>query len=1251
MHFFSSRTLPEDESQVLGDQLEHEWNKELEKVRQAKKANKTYKPSLLKANMRAFGPKFALLGFYCAWEECILRIMQPLFMSWFVLYFASEDSDISLGQAYGYGAGIVAMSALYTFTHHQYFFGVMHTGMKLRVAHCSFIYRKALRLSNKALGQSNIGQMVNLLSNDVNKFDMATFFIHYLWCGPLQFIIVMYLTWQAIGNATFVGGALIILFVPLQSWIGRKFSQLRQQTAKATDKRIRLMSEIIQGIKVIKMYAWEASFAKLVQDARQAEIKVITKTCLLKAFNMCFFFTSSKIVMVLIVLTFVYMGEVLTAQKAFLTLALYNIVRLSMTLFFPNGIQMTSEALISMKRIENFLLLEEITEKDQEVIEETFHHEGRITVTNLTGRWNDQSKGPTLEDISFEAAPGQLTAIVGPVGSGKGSILQAVLGEMPISSGKVSVKGILSYASQEPWVFSGTLRQNVLFGQAYNADKYWSVLKACALDHDVAKFEYGDLTLVGERGVSLSGGQKARVNLARAIYRDADVYLLDDPLSAVDAHVGRHLFEDCIKTYLRSKVVILVTHQIQYLKEADNILVLHQGKITHQGSYETILDTCEDISTFLTHGTEENEDAMDKAGKDDSKTEMSSKLLNPDLAPKEQQEMAKIGTVSKDVYIDYVKSGANIFTGLVLFVASIGTHACATGSDLWISKWTNDEDLQLDELHHHQNDSSSLNLEYKYIQETNQYNMMVYGILVLSLIFLCATMVVQYFLICMQASKTLHKNMFEKLLKAQSLFFDTNPNGRILNRFSKDMGCIDEVLPSSILDVKWIFLNITCVFILVCYIRPVVIIPSLVVFVIFYFLRRFYLKTSRSVKRLEGITKSPMFSQLSASLNGLTSIRAFRAQDLMVNEFDYHQDIHSSAWFASIATTRWLGVYLDWIVVFYLICIVLSFLLMPSNVLGGDVGVAITSCIFLTGSLQYGMRQSAEAENLMTSVERVMEYGELASESEDSQKPDSNDAQFTQGHVSFNNVSLRYSEDSQLILKKVTFEAQPRDKVGIVGRTGAGKSSLIAALFRLTEPCSGHINIDHFNILEMSLLDLRQQISIIPQDPILFSSSLRKNLDPFDKHSDADIWTAIDQAHLSEAVQALKEGLETPMSEGGSNFSVGQRQLVCLARAILRRNKILVLDEATANVDPKTDATIQATIRTQFKDCTVFTVAHRLHTVMDSDKILVLDDGRVVEFDAPWKLLQDPQGHLSQLVEQTGSRAKKNLLDIANKRK
>jgi ATP-binding cassette subfamily C (CFTR/MRP) protein 4 len=456
------------------------------------------------------------------------------------------------------------------------------------------------------------------------------------------------------------------------------------------------------------------------------------------------------------------------------------------------------------------------------------------------------------------------------------------------------------------------------------------------------------------------------------------------------------------------------------------------------------------------------------------------------------------------------------------------------------------------------------------------------------------------------------------------------------------MGSMDELLPPAFFDVLtvssiWqldhvhflmsqIGLNIVGILAVIFAVRPWVILPTVILGVLFVFLRRFYMASARDIKRIEGIAKSPVFSQLSTSLHGLTTIRAFAAQPLLRAEFDRLQDLHTSAWFAFISATRWFGVWLDWIVVVYLGLVVYSFLLLGDTLPGGEVGLAISSCIMLTGMLQWGVRQSAEVENLMTSVERVMEYSRLEPEAAPT-KPDKRPlADWPEsGQLEFTDVALRYAEEEKDVLRGLTFKTEPREKVGIVGRTGAGKSSLVAALFRLAEP-RGSITIDGVEVLEMGLEDLRAKISIIPQDPLVFTGTMRRNLDPFSEHGDEALWRVLQEVHLADAVRDLKDGLATEMSEGGSNLSVGQRQLLCLARAVLRRNRILVMDEATANVDPRTDALIQEQIREKFRDCTVLTIAHRLHTIMDCDRILVLSDGQVAEFGRPYELLCERWG-------------------------
>merc|ERR1719357_1721102 len=527
------------------------------------------------------------------------------------------------------------------------------------------------------------------------------------------------------------------------------------------------------------------------------------------------------------------------------------------------------------------------------------------------------------------------------------------------------------------------------------------------------------------------------------------------------------------------------------------------------------------------------------------------------------------------------------------------------------------------------------------------FNLGIYGAIVGALCVISMVRTIYFFVICMKSSVKLHDKMFESIIRAPCRFFDTNPVGRILNRFSKDMGSMDELLPPAFFDVLTIGLNILGILAVILAVRPWVILPTLVLSVVFVLLRRFYMASARDIKRLEGVAKSPVFSQLSTSLHGLTTIRAFSAQPLLRAEFDRIQDLHTSGWFTFISATRWFGLWLDWIVVVYLACVVYSFLVFGDDLLGGDVGLAVSSCIMLTGMLQWGVRQSAEVENLMTSVERVAEYTHLQGEQQPdkpSNKPPKGWPK--EGRVEFSDIELRYAPEEKDVLRNLSFKTEPREKVGIVGRTGAGKSSLVAALFRLAEP-RGRILIDGVDVLKIGLKDLRAKISIIPQDPLVFTGTLRRNLDPFSEHDDAALWRVLEEVHLADAVRDLKEGLSTEMSEGGSNLSVGQRQLLCLARAVLRRNRVLVLDEATANVDPRTDALIQEQIREKFRDCTVLTIAHRLHTLMDCDRILVLSDGQVAEFGRPYELLCKGDGVLAELAAQTGEASKERLLEIA----
>ncbi|XP_036105449.1 multidrug resistance-associated protein 4 isoform X2 [Molossus molossus] len=1204
--------LPEDRSKHLGEQLQSYWDKE---VLRAERDSR--KPSLTKAIIKCYWKSYVVLGLFTLIEEGA-RAIQPLFLGKIINYFENYDptDSVALQEAYIYATVLTTCTLVLAILHHLYFYHVQCAGMRLRVAMCHMIYRKALRLSNVAMGKTTTGQIVNLLSNDVNKFDQVTVFLHFLWAGPMQAIAVTALLWMEIGISCLAGMVVLVILLPLQSCIGKLFSSLRSKTATFTDARIRTMNEVITGIRIIKMYAWEKPFADLITNLRRKEISKILRSSYLRGMNLASFFVASKIIVYVTFTTYVLLGKVITASRVFVAVTLYGAVRLTVTLFFPSAIEKVSEAVVSIRRIKNFLLLDEIKRCSPEL-----PADGKtiVQVQDLTTFWDKVSETPTLQDLSFTVRPGELLAVVGPVGAGKSSLLSAVLGELSPSQGLVTVHGRIAYVAQQPWVFSGTVRSNILFGKKYEKERYEKVIKACALTKDLELLEDGDLTVIGDRGTTLSGGQKARVNLARAVYQDADIYLLDDPLSAVDAEVGRHLFQLCICQTLYEKITVLVTHQLQYLKAASQILILKDGKMVQKGTYTEFLKSGVDFGSLLKKENEEAEQASTSGSptlrqrtfsESSVWSQQSSRPSLKDGAPESQatenvqvtvsEESRSAGKVGFKAYKNYFTAGAHWVVIILLILVNIVAQVAYVLQDWWLSYWANEQRALNVTANGKGNVTAKLDL--------NWYLGIYSGLTAATVIFgIVRSLLVFHVLV--NSSQSLHNKMFESILKAPVLFFDRNPIGRILNRFSKDIGHMDDLLPLTFLDFIQTFLQVIGVVGVAVAVIPWIAIPLVLLGILFFVLRSYFLETSRDVKRLESTTRSPVFSHLSASLQGLWTIRAYKTEERFQELFDAHQDLHSA---------------LD----------------------AGQVGLALSYALTLMGMFQWCVRQSAEVENMMISVERVMEYTDLEKEAPWEYKKRPPPTWPHEGVIVFDNVNFTYSLDGPLVLKHLTALIKSREKVGIVGRTGAGKSSLISALFRLSEP-EGKIWIDKILTTEIGLHDLRKKMSIIPQDPVLFTGTMRKNLDPFNEHTDEELWNALTEVQLKEAIEDLPGKMDTELAESGSNFSVGQRQLVCLARALLRKNRILIIDEATANVDLRTDELIQKKIREKFAQCTVLTIAHRLNTIIDSDKIMVLDSGRLKEYDEPYVLLQNKESLFYKMVQQLGKAEAAALTETA----
>ncbi|KAF4519663.1 hypothetical protein B566_EDAN005000 [Ephemera danica] len=1021
-----------------------------------------------------------------------------------LLAYYTPGSTMTLEEATWNAIAVAALSLIAVIFVHPYIFGLMHLGMKVRVACCSLMYP-------------------------------------------------------------------------------RKSAQFRFKTAKRTDERVRLMNEIISGIQVIKMYAWEHAFTKLVAFARKIEIQVIRMSTYIRGINLSFMMITTRIAIYMSMVAYVLMGNQITAEKVFVMTSYYGIIRHSMTIMFPQAITQLSELIVTVKRIQTFLLLEEVS-KDvisyqgpranmgplitrtsrRNSLEQprndalprntmilnanNFSHDFRgpgVSIQNATAHWSRETGDPTLNDVTITLRSGELVVVIGTVGAGKTSLIQAVLGELPLITGSRKVK-------------------------------------ACALERDLSLMPNGDLTLVGERGVTLSGGQRARVSLARAVYKEAHIYLLDDPLSAVDAHVARHLVEECITGLLRTKCG-RVEMEGSY-EELQNELGLHLSELLSDEGDEEVLFARNNSSIRI----------REIVRQISTKPEVEEKAKVSETAAQPVAETRTLGSVSGRVYAQYLKSTGSYCRVVVMLSFFLLAQLAGNGTDFWESRNpvpANANKSDVYTLTDPTSEDTSLSL-------STQTCIIVHTTLILILVIATLSRSFMFTNTAMSASSQLHDSMF-----------------------------------------RAIFLSLCGVTIVVAIINYWMLIPTLVIVILFYFIRRVYLSTSRSVKRMEGVTKSPIYTHISASLQGLATIRAFEAQPILETQFDNHVDFNSSAWYLFISISRSFGYWLDMICSGYIALVTLGFLGMGKDTLGGNVGLAITQSMMLTGMFQWGMRQSAEVENNMTSVERVMEFCDLESEPPLEMESEKNLPQNwpANGEIVFEAVSLSYPPIDELVLKEVSFVIRPREKIGIVGRTGAGKSSLMTALFRLVQYQNGRVLIDNVDTSTIGLHKLRANISIIPQEPVLFSGTFRKNLDPFDEYTDAVLWKALEEVELKDVVTELPQGLESRMSEGGGNLSVGQRQLVCLARAVLRNNRILVLDEATANVDLKTDGLIQNTIRSKFAHCTVLTIAHRLNTIMDSNRVLLMDAGKVLEFDSPIKLLRNPNSLFARMARQQNS--------------
>ncbi|XP_036147849.1 multidrug resistance-associated protein 4 [Monomorium pharaonis] len=1338
------RPLKADESEKLTNYLEKYWNRELDKLRtleytvgkdrQKVPLKRNARPRLYKAIFNAFWLPYFIIGIY-QFIQCCILLAVPIFQGWITDYFARDPTrrnKVELNDVLIYIACLTLCTIISVLIKNQSILLSQQFGMRIRIACSSLLYRKLLRLNIASINQIGPGQIINLLSNDVTRFDQLTQFLNFIWIMPFQITIVGYLMWQKIGFSTVVGiGSLSFTVLLVQVSFGILSRKLRAMIAPLTDRRMQLMSELVAGIQVVKMYAWEKSFSKIISVISELEINKIKFSLYVHAAYLATIAFIERLSLYFTLITFVLTGNNLTADVVYEVAIFFNILQLTAAVYFPLALIMMGETMVSINRLEDFLLMEEVnvghSNKDSQIqsqksndatnpenqTDKYISKNGSIRLSEsqelsdlpvcvkfqcVSANWISGKLPPTLCNISLISKPGQLCAVIGAVGSGKSSILHILLNELNPGAGSVTIiqdssKNIIqgnlsngyftsnpnlriSYSSQEPWLFGSTVRDNILFGQPYDKARYTQVTNVCALTKDFRQFPQGDMTMVDDRGVSLSGGQRARINLARAIYKQADLYLLDDPLSAVDTRVARQLYSKCITDYLYGKTRILVTHQLQFLKRVDHIVVLDRGFVKMQGSYNELIQSNNDFIEMMNNFNYEAQRREEKikrasemsirnislmrraSGLSTANSTTDSVINDSDYVENiPEGEMMAHGRISGRVYKEYFHHGGNYFILLMLLLSFVISQIAIIGNDYWLSYWTNLEDIRrinnVSEVKQYANMYDDNFLKSIFTLNPDGLLSTVDAIYIYTFCIACIAIAFfrnfLYVKICMNSSCNLHNIMFSNLLQARMSFFNANPSGRILNRFSKDMGTMDETLPKVMLESFQLICTLCGVMIMEVILNPWMLIIIMVLIILFFFTTKFYLSIAQNVKRLEGVTKSPIFLHVNTTVNGLSTIRSSGAviEKMMRQQFDVLQDRHSGAWYLFLTCSSAIAVFVNLMMCLFIAIVCYSLVLLneTGNIEASKAGLAISQSLILIGCLQYSIKQSIETMSLMTSVERILQYTNLPKEEPVTSNDPPPATWPSIGQLSLTNVSMNYHKDDPPVLKNLNVTIEPGWKVGVVGRTGAGKSSLISALFRLfNEGLEGEIKIDGRDTSTVGLSELRGKISIIPQEPVLFSGSLRYNLDPFNQFDDIKLWEVLRQVELNDVT------LDNDVFYSGHNFSVGQRQLICLARAILRNNRLLVLDEATANIDSHTDALIQEKIRSNFKECTVITIAHRLNTIIDSNRIIVMENGSIVEFGCPYELLHDkPNGYFSQMVAKTGNQMALSLLEQAKK--
>ncbi|KAL8494452.1 hypothetical protein ACS0TY_025312 [Phlomoides rotata] len=1212
---------PKDRSKTNYKALNSNWEK-------LKAENLQNQPSLAWAILKTFWKEAACNAIF-AGVNTLVSYVGPYMISYFVDYLVGKETFAHEGYVL---AGIFFTAKLLeTLTTRQWYLGVDILGMHVRSALTAMVYRKGLKLSSSARQSHTSGEIVNYMAVDVQRVGDYSWYLHDIWMLPLQIILALAILYKNVGIASVATLVATIISIVATVPLARVQEDYQDRLMSAKDDRMRKTSECLRNMRILKFQAWEDRYRVTLEDMRNVEFKYLKKALYSQAFITFIFWSSPIFVSAITFGTCIMLGGQLTAGSVLSALATFRILQEPLR-NFPDLVSMMAQTKVSLDRITGFLQEEELQE-DATISLPRGISDVAVEIRDGEFCWDPSSPTPTLSGIQLRVEKGMRVAVCGVVGSGKSSFLSCILGEIPKISGEVRICGSAAYVSQSAWIQSGNIEENILFGSPMDKAKYKSVIHACSLKKDLELFSHGDQTIIGDRGINLSGGQKQRVQLARALYHDADIYLLDDPFSAVDAHTGSELFKEYILTALATKTVVFVTHQVEFLPAADLILVLKEGRITQAGRYDELLHAGTDFNTLVCahHEAIEAMDFCSQVSEDSDKNDpLSSSVLmskkcnsvgssiadmvkeaqqgaspSDKKAIKEkkktkrskrkqlvQEEERERGRVSMKVYLSYMTAA---YKGLLIpciIVAQTLFQVLQIASSWWMA-WANPQTTG---------------------DKPKTSSMMLIGVyMALSFgsswfIFIRAVLVATFGL---AAAQKLFLKMLRTVFRAPMSFFDSTPAGRILNRVSIDQSVVDLDIPfrlGGFAATTIQLLGIVGVMTQVTWQILLLVVPMAIACL---WMQKYYMASSRELVRIVSIQKSPVIHLFAESIAGAATIRGFGQDKRFMKRNLYLLDCFARPFFCSLAAIEWLCLRMELLSTFvFAFCMILLVSFPQGTIDPSMAGLAVTYGLNLNARLSRWILSFCKLENKIISIERIHQYCQIPSEApatiEDSRPPSSWPEN---GTIELIDLKVRYKESLPTVLHGVSCTFPGGKKIGIVGRTGSGKSTLIQALFRLIEPAGGRIIIDNIDISTIGLHDLRSRLSIIPQDPSLFEGTIRGNLDPLEEHSDHEVWEALEKSQLGEIVRQKEHKLDTPVLESGDNWSVGQRQLVSLGRALLKQAKILVLDEATASVDSATDNLIQKIIRTEFKNCTVCTIAHRIPTVIDSDLVLVLSDG------------------------------------------